>query len=86
MISAFTKKAVRPKIAMTAEITLRGRLLPVGGIKEKILAAKRSGIYDIILSSENRKDVEDIKEHFIEGMRFHYFGEMKEAVGFTGVV
>jgi ATP-dependent Lon protease len=83
MISAFTKKTVRPKIAMTGEITLRGKLLPVGGIKEKILAAKRSGIYDIILSSENRKDVEDIKEHFIEGMRFHYFSEMKEAVGFT---
>jgi len=86
MISAFTKKTVRPKIAMTAEITLRGKLLPVGGIKEKILAAKRSGIYDIILSSENRKDVEDIKEHFIEGMKFHYFSEMKEAVVFTGVV
>jgi ATP-dependent Lon protease len=86
MISAFTKKAVRPKIAMTAEITLRGKLLPVGGIKEKILAAKRSDIYDIILSSENKKDVEDIKEHFIEGMKFHYFSEMKEAVKFVGVV
>jgi ATP-dependent Lon protease len=83
MISAFTKKTVRPKIAMTAEITLRGKLLPVGGIKEKILAAKRSGIYDIILSSENKKDVEDIKEHFIEGMKFHYFSEMKEAVRFA---
>jgi len=86
MISAFTKKTVRPKIAMTAEITLRGKLLPVGGIKEKILAAKRSGIYDIILSSENKKDVEDIKEHFIEGMNFHYFSEMKEAVIFAEVV
>jgi len=86
MISAFTKKTVRPKLAMTAEITLRGKLLPVGGIKEKILAAKRSGIYDIILSSENIKDVEDIKEHFIEGMKFHYFSEMKEAVIFAGVV
>jgi len=86
MISAFTKKTVRPKIAMTAEITLRGKLLPVGGIKEKILAAKRSDIYDIVLSSENKKDVEDIKEHFIEGMRFHYFSEMKEAVKFVGVV
>jgi len=86
MISAFTKKTVRPKVAMTAEITLRGKLLPVGGIKEKILAAKRSGIYDIILSSENRKDVEDIKEHFIEGMKFHYFSEMKEAIIFAGVI
>jgi len=83
MISAFTKKTVRPKIAMTGEITLRGKLLPVGGIKEKILAAKRSGIYDIALSSENKKDVEDIKEHFIEGMKFHYFSEMKDAVKFT---
>ncbi|MCL2289916.1 MAG: endopeptidase La [Bacteroidetes bacterium] len=86
MISAFTKKTVRPKIAMTAEITLRGKLLPVGGIKEKILAAKRSGIYNIILSSENKKDVEDIKEHFIEDMKFHYFSEMKEAVRFAEVV
>ena len=86
MISAFTKKTVRPKIAMTGEITLRGKLLPVGGIKEKILAAKRSGIYDILLSSENRKDVEDIKEHFIGGMKFHYFSEMKDAVGFTEVI
>ena len=86
MISAFTKKTVRPRIAMTAEITLRGKLLPVGGIKEKILAAKRSGIFDIVLSSENKKDTEDIKEHFIEGMNFHYFSEMKEAVKFIGVV
>jgi len=86
MISAFTKKAVRKKIAMTGEITLRGKLLPVGGIKEKILAAKRSGIYDIILSSENQKDVEDIKEHFIEKMQFYYFSEMKDAVRFTEVI
>jgi len=86
MISAFTKKTVRCKIAMTGEITLRGKLLPVGGIKEKILAAKRSGIFDILLSSENQKDIEDIKEHFIEGMKFHYFSEMKDAVIFTGVV
>jgi ATP-dependent Lon protease len=86
MISAFTKKTVRPKIAMPGEITLRGKLLPVGGIKEKRLAAKRSGIYDILLSSENKKDVEDIKEHFIEGMKFHYFSEMKDAVGFTETV
>jgi ATP-dependent Lon protease len=50
------------------------------------LAAKRSGIYDILLSSENKKDVEDIKEHFIEGMKFHYFSEMQDAVGFTRVV
>ena len=83
IISAFTGRKVRDKIAMTGEITLRGKLLPVGGIKEKVLAAKRAGIYDIVLSSENKKDIEDIKENFIEGMRFHYFDSMKEAIKFT---
>ncbi len=82
LISSFTQRKIRPKIAMTGEITLRGKLLPVGGIKEKILAAKRAGIYDIILSSENKKDVDDIKENFIEGMEFHYFSTMKEAIKF----
>ncbi len=83
LISAFTKKTLRDKIAMTGEITLRGKLLPVGGIKEKILAAKRSGIYDIVMSDENRKDIEDIKENFIDGMRFHYFSSMKDAVEYN---
>lgn len=83
MISAYTGRLVRNKIAMTGEITLRGKLLPVGGIKEKILAAKRSGIYDIVLSSDNKKDIDDIKENFIEGMRFHYFDSMKEALTYT---
>jgi ATP-dependent Lon protease len=83
MISAYTGRLVRDKIAMTGEITLRGKLLPVGGIKEKILAAKRSGIYDIVLSSDNKKDIDDIKENFIEGMRFHYFSSMKEALAYT---
>lgn len=83
LISAFTGKTLRDKIAMTGEITLRGKLLPVGGIKEKILAAKRSGIYDIVMSEENRKDIEDIKENFIEGMSFHYFSSMKDAVKFN---
>ena len=82
LISAFTKRRIRPKIAMTGEITLRGKLLPVGGIKEKILAAKRAGIYDIVLSSENKKDIEDIKDRFIEGMTFHYFQTMKEAIDY----
>ena len=59
-------------MAMTGEITLRGKVLPVGGIKEKILAAKRASIRDIILSSENRKDVEDIKEIYIRKLKFHY--------------
>lgn len=67
---------------MTGEITLRGKLLPVGGIKEKILAAKRAGIYDIVLSSENKKDVDDIKETFVSGMTFHYFSTMKEAIDY----
>ena len=80
LVSAFTQIPVREKIAMTGEITLRGKLLPVGGIKEKILAAKRSGIFDIVMSNENKKDIDDIKENFIAGMRFHYFETMKEAV------
>ena len=83
LISAFTGRKVRDKIAMTGEITLRGKLLPVGGIKEKVLAAKRAGIYDIVLSSENKKDIQDIRENFIEGMHFHYFDSMKEAIKFT---
>ncbi|HXK73565.1 MAG TPA: magnesium chelatase domain-containing protein, partial [Bacteroidales bacterium] len=82
LISSFTQRKIRPKIAMTGEITLRGKLLPVGGIKEKILAAKRAGIYDIILSSENKKDVDDIKETFVSGMTFHYFSTMKEAIDY----
>ena len=83
LVSAYTKIPVREKIAMTGEITLRGKLLPVGGIKEKILAAKRCGIFDIVMSKENKKDIDDIKENFIEGMRFHYFEEMKDAVKFN---
>ncbi len=70
--SAFTQRKVRKFLAMTGEITLRGKVLPVGGIKEKILAAKRSSIKEIILSEENRKDVEDIKEIYIRGLKFHY--------------
>lgn len=83
LVSAYTKKPVREKIAMTGEITLRGKLLPVGGIKEKILAAKRCGIFDIVLSKENRKDIDDIKENFIEGMTFHYFETMRDAVDYN---
>ena len=83
IISSFTQRKIRPKIAMTGEITLRGKLLPVGGIKEKILAAKRAGIFDIVLSLENKKDINDIKENFIDGMHFHYFDSMKEAIEYT---
>jgi ATP-dependent Lon protease len=70
--SAFTQRKVRKYVAMTGEITLRGKILPVGGIKEKILAAKRASIREIILSEENRKDVEEIKDIYIRGLKFHY--------------
>jgi len=70
--SAFTQRKVKKYLAMTGEITLRGKVLPVGGIKEKILAAKRAKIKEIILSEENRKDVEDIKYIYIKGLKFHY--------------
>ena len=72
MVSAFRGKQIRSGFAMTGEMTLRGRVLPVGGIKEKILAAKRSGIHTIVLSEDNRKDVEDIKPIYIEGLKFIY--------------
>lgn len=78
LASAFSQRKVRERVAMTGEITLRGKVLPVGGIKEKILAAKRAKIRDIILSSENRRDIEDIKAGYIEGLNFHYIEEMKE--------
>lgn len=78
MLSIFTNRKVKSKIAMTGEITLRGKVLPVGGIREKILAAKRSKITDIILSEQNRKDIADIKEEYIEGLSFHFIKEMKE--------
>jgi ATP-dependent Lon protease len=65
---------------MTGEITLRGKVLPVGGIKEKILAAKRANIKEIILSKSNRKDILEIKEDYIRDMQFHYVNEMKEVI------
>jgi ATP-dependent Lon protease len=80
LVSAFTRRKVKSAIAMTGEITLRGRVTPVGGIKEKILAAKRANITDIILSSENKKDVEEINPIYVKGLKFHYIREMIEAV------
>jgi ATP-dependent Lon protease len=80
LASAFTQRKVRSKLAMTGEITLRGKVLPVGGIKEKILAAKRARISDIILSKENLKDIEDIREDYMKGLRFHYVDKMIEVV------
>ena len=72
ILSAMTGIPVKPRLAMTGEITLRGKVLPVGGIKEKILAAKRAGITDIILCADNRKDIEDIRPIYLEGVEFHY--------------
>jgi len=78
--SAFTQRKVKKYLAMTGEITLRGKVLPVGGIKEKILAAKRASIKEIIVSEENRKDVEDIKEVYIHGLKFHYVATIMDVL------
>lgn len=80
MVSAFTQKHVSPTIAMTGEITLRGAVTPVGGIKEKILAAKRADITDLILCEDNRRDIEDIPSEYLKGLTFHYIKEMKDAL------
>ncbi|HEY4539684.1 MAG TPA: endopeptidase La [Faecalibacter sp.] len=80
LMSSFTQRKVKAKLAMTGEITLRGKVLPVGGIKEKILAAKRADIKEIILCEDNRKDVEDIKQEYLKGLTFHYVKEMKEVL------
>ena len=86
LASVFNKRPVKPHLAMTGEITLRGKVLPVGGIKEKILAAKRAGIKEIILCKENEKNVAQINSQYIEGLQFHYVNRMQEvldlAVGF----
>ena len=76
LASAFTKQPVNEKIAMSGEITLRGRILPVGGVKEKILAAKRARITDIILSEDNKRDISEIKPEYIKGLKFHYLTNM----------
>jgi len=78
--SAFTQRKVRKNLAMTGEITLRGKVLPVGGIKEKILAAKRAGIKEIILSEANRKDLEEIKEVYIKGLKFHHVDTIQDVI------
>lgn len=80
LASSFTQQKVRKYLAMTGEITLRGKVLPVGGIKEKILAAKRADIKEIILSSHNKKDIEDINPKYVEGLKFHYVDEMIDVV------
>ena len=83
LVSAITRRKVRPHLAMTGEITLRGKVLPVGGIKEKILAAKRSGITDIILCRENEKDILEINERYLDGLTFHYVDEISEVLSFA---
>lgn len=83
MVSAFTRRKVRPRIAMTGEMTLRGKVLPIGGVKEKILAAKRSGITDIVLCEDNRKDVEEVPEMYVQGLTFHYVSDIDEVIDFA---
>ena len=80
LASAFTQRKVKANLAMTGEITLRGKVLPVGGIKEKILAAKRAKIKEIILSKENRRDIEEVKDEYIKGLEFKYVDNMLEAI------
>jgi ATP-dependent Lon protease len=80
LVSLFTQKRVKKNLAMTGEITLRGKVLPVGGIKEKILAAKRANIKEIILCHENKSDIDEIKPEYLEGLRFHYVKEMSEVL------
>ncbi|RYG27310.1 MAG: endopeptidase La, partial [Chitinophagaceae bacterium] len=78
--SAFTGRKVKSFLGMTGEITLRGQVLPVGGIKEKILAAKRAGLKEIILCWQNEKDIEDIDPEFIKGVKFHYVKTMQQVL------
>ena len=80
MVSSFTQKKVKPNLAMTGEITLRGKVLPVGGIKEKLLAAIRSGVKEVILCKDNKKDVEDIKGDYFKNLKIHYVSTMNEVI------
>lgn len=80
LASAFTQRKVRKNMAMTGEITLRGKVLPVGGIKEKILAAKRAGITEIILSEQNKKNLEEIKDAYLKGMKFHFVNTIMDVI------
>ena len=83
MTSIFTNTAIRSNLAMTGEISLRGKILPVGGIKEKILAAKRENITTLVLPAANKKDVEDIEKEYISGLNFHYFENVSDALAFN---
>ena len=81
--SALTQRKVRADLAMTGEITLRGKVLPVGGIREKILAAKRARIKDIILCQDNRKDIEEIPAEYLKGLSFHYVADIQDVLDFA---
>lgn len=83
IVSSFLQRRVAPRTAMTGEITLRGRVLPVGGIREKILAAKRAGITDIVMSAENKRDIEDIPTAFVDGITFHYVDNIMEVLDYA---
>lgn len=83
LASAFTKRPLRPYLAMTGEITLRGKVLPVGGIKEKILAAKRAGVKELVLCATNEKDVKEINPNYLDGLTFHYVKRMEEVLDLT---
>ncbi|WP_195374222.1 MULTISPECIES: endopeptidase La [Parabacteroides] len=80
LVSAFTQRKVKKNLAMTGEITLRGKVLPVGGIKEKILAAKRAGIKELILCKENQKDINEIKAEYVKGLTFHYVEDIRQVI------
>jgi len=82
MVSALRGESIRPGVAMTGEMTLRGRVLPVGGIKEKILAAKRAGVHTIVISQENRKDIEDIKDIYVKGLDFVYVDTIDQVIDY----
>ena len=83
LVSSLTKRKVRKNLAMTGEITLRGKVIPVGGIREKILAAKRAGITDLILCKENERDILEIPEEYLKGLTFHYVGDIKQVTDFA---
>jgi ATP-dependent Lon protease len=80
LVSLFTQRKVKKSLAMTGEITLRGKVLPVGGIKEKILAAKRARIKEILLCEDNRRDIQEIKPEYLKGLTFHYVSDMKDVI------
>jgi ATP-dependent Lon protease len=83
LASAFTQRKVKKHLAMTGEITLRGRVLAVGGIREKILAAKRAGIKEVILCVENKKDIEEINQTYLKGITFHYVEKMGDVLEYS---